>query len=84
MKILNSFLGKYRDIKAVGLSTQGGTLQLVDSNYRPIRNAIYHLDMRADDEKENILSEIDEDTFYGIVGWRILAIHPILKLLWLK
>ena len=84
VRILNTFLEKYRDIKAVGLSTQGGTLQLVNSDYRPIRNAIYHLDMRADDEKENILSEIDEDTFYGIVGWRILAIHPILKLLWLK
>ena len=84
IKILNSIFGKYGDIAAIGLSTQGGTMLLTDGNCRPLRRAITWMDARGSSEKEDLLKKIPGEKIYNITGWKLQSILPLLQALWLK
>jgi len=84
IKILNYFFEKYKNIKVVGLSTQGGTLVPVDEQINPLRNAITWMDARAGSLKDIILKEINEERIYKITGWKLQSILPLLQLCWIR
>ena len=72
------------DIKALSLSTQGGTVIPVDKYGRPLRKAILWLDTRAREESSRLNEELGENYWYFHSGKRIQPSSPLPKLLWLK
>ncbi|MCL4386761.1 MAG: FGGY family carbohydrate kinase [Actinobacteria bacterium] len=84
VKILNYFFEKYKDIKAAGLSTQGGTIVPVDKDINPLRKAITWMDARAGAQKDFILKKISADKIYKITGWKLQSFLPLLQLCWIK
>lgn len=84
IKILNYFFEKYKNIKATGLSTQGGTIVPVDKDINPLRRAITWMDARAGSQKDSILRRISVDKIYKITGWKLQSSLPLLQLCWVK
>lgn len=68
----------------LSLSTQGGTLILVDQEGRPLRRAITWMDTRALRESDRLLKEFGAAFFYQITGWIPKKIClPLSQLIWL-
>lgn len=84
LKILNYLFEKYKGIKAVGMSTQGGTIVPVDKKINPLRKAITWMDARAGDQKDFILKKISLDKIYKITGWKLQSSLPFLQLCWIR
>ena len=73
------------EVAAIGLSTQGETLTLVDAQGEPLRPFIVWLDSRADNEASILSKEISAQRFYCETGLpAITGALPIAKLMWLK
>jgi sugar (pentulose or hexulose) kinase len=73
------------NLKAISLSTQGGTIVPVDKDFKPLNRAITWLDRRG----ENILKEsphFQEKNieFYKKTGWRLDSGISFLPAVWLK
>lgn len=84
VRILNYFFEKYKFIKTVGLSTQGGTIVPVDKDTNPLRKAITWMDARAGSQKDSILRRTSLDKIYKITGWKLQSSLPLLQLCWIK
>ena len=73
-----------KQVKALSLSTQGGTLILTDAHGAPIRNAISWLDQRAIRQAANMIQKLGHAFFYHKTGFRLFGGLPFLQLLWLQ
>jgi len=72
------------EVKAVSLSTQGGTLILTDAQGVPVRNAISWLDQRAVEQAAQMVRKLGHEFFYHKTGLRLFGGLPFLQLLWLQ
>ncbi len=74
-----------QNLCAVGISTQGGTLVVVDKNYNPLYNAITWLDRRGSQILENydFLKQKNIE-IYLKTGWRLDSGLSFMALWWLK
>ena len=72
-------------ITALGVTSQGETLIVLDRQGRPLRKAIVWMDNRAKDEAEAIKKEFGRDLVYQVTGQQdIVAGWPAAKILWLR
>ena len=73
------------NIVAISMSTQGGTIVPVDSNWNAIRPAIVWNDSRGEKQKESFLKEIGEGRLmYNLTGWELEGGLPLIIVRWLK
>ncbi|HUX39888.1 MAG TPA: FGGY family carbohydrate kinase [Rectinemataceae bacterium] len=74
-----------KDIRGIGITTQGETLIPVDASGTALRRAIVWLDGRAVDESATIRALFDEREFYAKTGIPDCnGLCPVSKLLWIK
>jgi xylulokinase len=72
-------------ITALGVTSQGETLIVLDRHGRPLRKAIVWLDSRAKAEAEIIKKEFGRDLVYQMTGQQdIVPGWPAAKILWLR
>lgn len=72
-------------IRTVGFSVQGETLCLLDSDGKPLRNAIVWMDNRAGEQAEKLRAAFGDEKCYEITGQvSFEACWPAAKLLWVK
>ena len=72
-------------IIALSLSSQGETIVPIDSNIRPLRNAIVWLDGRSGKQAKEIASHFPEEEMYKITGQPISdPTWPASRIKWLK
>jgi sugar (pentulose or hexulose) kinase len=72
-------------ISALGVTSQGETLIVLDKQGRPLRKAIVWLDNRARTEAEIIKKEFGRDRVYQVTGQQdIVPAWPAAKILWLR
>ena len=77
--------GAARELRGIGVTTQGETLIPVDAAGRPLRNAIVWLDGRAAAEAARIRERWDKAEFYARTGIPDCnGLCPVSKLLWIK
>lgn len=73
------------DVAAISLSTQGGTLVMVDKNGEPVRPAVVWNDIRFTEEREKYLSEVGEaQTLYYKSGFRLGRGLPLLAIRYMR
>ena len=73
------------NISALGVTSQGETLIVLDKHGRPLRKAIVWLDNRANEEAETIRSEFGRERVYKVTGQQdIVPGWPAAKILWLR
>ena len=74
-----------KNISALGVTSQGETLIVLDKNGRPLRKAIVWLDNRAKDEAEIIKREFGGELVYKVTGQQdVVPGWPAAKILWLR
>lgn len=74
-----------RNVAAISLSLQGGTIVPVDKDYQPLRPAIVWNDGRCKAEKEAFLREVGSaEQMYGMTGWALGLNLPALSIRWIK
>ncbi len=71
-------------VRALGLSTQGGTLQPVDATGRPLCPAISWMDTRACTQEAAFKASIGDERMHAITGWAMCGGLNALQILWLK
>lgn len=72
-------------ITALGVTSQGETLIVLDKNGKPLRNAIVWLDNRAKAEADLIRREFGRERVYRATGQQdIVPGWPAAKILWLR
>jgi len=72
-------------IRAVGITSQGETLIVLDRQGRPLRKAIVWLDNRAKAEAELIRDAFGRDEVYRVTGQQDIApAWPAAKILWIR
>jgi sugar (pentulose or hexulose) kinase len=70
---------------SLSLSTQGGTVILVDKDNKPLRAAITWMDTRAIEEGKELIQEYGSKFFYNLTGWTPdNGYLPLSQLLWLQ
>jgi xylulokinase len=74
-----------KNLIAISISTQGGTIVPVDKDYEPLHNAITWLDRRGEKifNDSNCLRKKNID-FYIKTGWRLDTNISFMPLFWLK
>ena len=74
-----------KGLKAISLSTQGGTIVPVDSSYNPLTRALTWLDRRGEEvlRERKDLQEKNIDV-YNKTGWRLDSGMSFLAIEWLK
>ncbi|NLE29610.1 MAG: hypothetical protein GX629_08085 [Phycisphaerae bacterium] len=74
-----------KDITALGVTSQGETLIVLDQYGKPLRKAIVWLDNRAKDEAEVIRKALGREQVYQVTGQQdIVPGWPASKILWLR
>ena len=73
-----------KDIKALGISTQGISFVPVDIEGNTLYNAISWLDTRSIEETEFIRTTFGDSWIYNKTGKRISAAYTITKMMWLR
>lgn len=74
-----------KGLSGLSLSTQGGTLIVVDKDNKPLRPAITWMDTRAIREGKELVKEYGAKFFYHITGWNPdKACLPLSQILWLQ
>jgi len=74
--------GKHQ-IKALSLSTQGGSCVLLDGNDEPLINAHSWMDNRPDSVL-GAFSDMDERYFYQASGWRLSGLMMAARAVWFR
>lgn len=75
----------FRHVVSVGISAQGETLLMVDSNGQPLRDAIVWLDNRASEEATELDNRFGREAIYQATGQPgMLPTWPAAKILWLS
>lgn len=73
------------EITALGVTSQGETLIILDRHGTPLRKAIVWLDNRAKDEADHIRETFGQRQVYHVTGQQdIVPAWPAAKLLWLR
>ncbi|MEI8200475.1 MAG: FGGY family carbohydrate kinase [Eubacteriales bacterium] len=73
-----------REIVGISISSQGITVVPVNKSMQPLCNAISWLDIRAQEETEQIIQDFGQQGMFAITGKRIDACYTLPKILWLK
>jgi len=76
--------GSNNPVKALALSTQGGSLITLDERMQPLRPLISWMDIRAADQLQRIRNTVNVDYVYGRSGWKPINCFNLLQILWLK
>lgn len=72
-------------VSALGVTSQGETLIVLDQDGRPLRKAIVWLDNRAVEEARQIAESFDAETVYRLTGQHeIVPCWTAAKILWLR
>jgi sugar (pentulose or hexulose) kinase len=71
-----------QQVRAIGFSSQGQTFVPLDEKFRPLRNAIVWLDVRAADQAERIKAHFGGREREAAIGVIPIASGP--KMLWLR
>ncbi len=73
------------DIAAIGVTSQGETLTVVDRDGKPLRPSIVWLDNRSREESDALDREFSPDTVYRITGQpEMIPTWSATRILWLK
>lgn len=72
------------DIKAISLSTQGGSMVPVDENCRPLCRAAIWMDKRGYSQSKELSLQRDKDFYYMKTGWRLSDGLNLIQIKWLK
>ena len=84
-RVLNASGVPASEIKALGVSAQGETLILVDTDGKPLRRAIVWLDNRAQKEADDLGATFTHRHAFEITGQvKLVPTWPASKILWLK
>ncbi|MCL4377560.1 MAG: FGGY family carbohydrate kinase [Actinobacteria bacterium] len=87
-KVLKSLLineSVKKNLEAISLSTQGGTVIPVDKDFKPLCRAITYLDRRGSKILKNKPELQNKNIwFYNKTGWRIDSCLSFLSIYWLK
>lgn len=74
-----------KNVLAISLSTQGGTLVPVDEDFNPLRPAIVWNDSRCEKQKEDFIEKVGgDDVMYNTCGWHLGNKLPALTIRWIK
>ncbi len=60
-----------KDVAALSLSTQGGSLVLLDTEFHALYPAVSWLDARAEETADKLLRRINREELYRMSGWPI-------------
>lgn len=71
-------------VKAISLSTQGGSTAMLDENFDPVRPVMTWMDSRAQSEALEAEEFFGKDYLYNMSGWRKNACFDSAKLLWMR
>lgn len=71
-------------VRGISVSTQSISVVPVDEQGEPLANAITWLDVRAQEETQQLIQALGEDTIYRITGKFSLPCYTLPKLMWLK
>lgn len=71
-------------LRSISISSQGIALLPVDRYGNPLMNAISWLDMRAQDEEQEIEERYGLEWIFNLTGKRANACYTLSKLIWLK
>ncbi len=82
-KALNS-INPNDKVLAISFSTQGGTLIPVNSNFKPVYNAISWMDHRAYRQANEMREILGDERVYKKTGWAIYDGLPWLNIIWIK
>jgi sugar (pentulose or hexulose) kinase len=77
-------IGNKSDIKAIALSTQGGSMVPVDINGNPLSRAVIWMDRRGQKQTDDLLSGKDKNFYYYKTGWRLSNCLNLVQIKWLK
>lgn len=84
-KILAKSRVEPRQIAALGVTSQGETLTVVDREGRPLRRSIVWLDNRSRAEAHEIAERFDGDELYRTTGQQeVLPTWPAARIAWLR
>ena len=72
------------EVKAISLSTQGGSLVPVNDDGDPLANAVTWMDTRGSEQHEALLKLNGEDFFYLRSGWRLSNSFNLIQIMWLR
>jgi len=72
------------DVAVVALSGQMMGCTPVDKQGNALRPSILYCDQRATKEQQDLLSRIDQRSFYAIAGHRASASYALEKLMWIR
>ena len=71
-------------VRALSLSTQGGSLIALDKEMKPVRPLISWMDIRAADQMGKIKASVGVDGVYLKAGWKPINCFNLLQILWLR
>lgn len=71
-------------VNAVGFSSQGISVVPTDGAFLPLRKGISWLDVRAQEELDDMLQLFSADDWFHMTGKHIDAAYTLPKILWLK
>jgi len=71
-------------VKAISLSTQGGTMVPVDRDFLPVRPAMVWDDIRCDRESQRFAETLGADTIYRKTGWELAPGQNLMQIRWMK
>jgi sugar (pentulose or hexulose) kinase len=71
-------------VKAISLSTQGGSMVPVDVDGNPLANAVTWMDTRGAEQHEALLKLNGEDFYYLRSGWRLSNSFNLIQIVWLR
>jgi xylulokinase len=77
-------VGKVDPISAIGISTSGDDIILVDGSFNPLCNTPVSMDSRGSELREWWASNIGEERAYQITGLVFHAMHSIIKAMWFR
>ncbi len=74
-----------KDVAAISLSLQGGTMLAVDKDFQPVRPAIVWSDKRCEEERQAYLREVgDARSLYRKTGWKLGSGLNLMQIRWMK
>ena len=72
------------EIKAIALSTQGGSMVPVDKAGRPLSRAAVWMDTRGESQAAALLSGKEKDYYYCKTGWKLSNGLNLIQIQWIK
>lgn len=73
-----------KNIVALSISSQGGSLVPVDKNGDPLSNVIVWMDMRGVKQQRDLLKLHSDEFYYKKTGWKLSAGGNLVQIRWLK